>query len=87
MKSNEENKNFDYITVQPNSDSDKTGLYYAITKENFTNPLVSPIFGDLKNLPPILIQVGGVETLRDQGTTLGQKVFCFEVDFLLGFEK
>jgi acetyl esterase/lipase len=30
------------------------------------NPLVSPSFGDLSNLPPILIQVGDCELLRDE---------------------
>jgi acetyl esterase/lipase len=29
------------------------------------NPLVSPIFGDLSNLPPTLIQVSSAEMLED----------------------
>jgi monoterpene epsilon-lactone hydrolase len=32
------------------------------------DPLVSPLYGDLKGFPPILIQVGSAETLLDDAT-------------------
>lgn len=35
-----------------------------------TNPLASPLFGDLSGLPPLLIQVGSLETLFDDATRL-----------------
>jgi monoterpene epsilon-lactone hydrolase len=33
--------------------------------EDFRNPLASPLFADLKNIPPLYIQVGTRETLLD----------------------
>ena len=33
--------------------------------ENAKNPLVSPLYGDLRGLPPIMIQVGSHELLLD----------------------
>jgi epsilon-lactone hydrolase len=36
------------------------------------SPLASPIFGDLHNLPPLLIQVGSVETLLDDALSLAR---------------
>ncbi len=38
------------------------------------NPLASPLFGDLSNLPPILIQVGSNECLLDDSTQLAAKL-------------
>lgn len=35
------------------------------TRINPRNPLVSPVYGDLSGLPPILVQVGAQEMLRD----------------------
>lgn len=35
------------------------------TRINPRNPLVSPVYGDLSGLPPILVQVGEQEMLRD----------------------
>ncbi len=32
-----------------------------------THPHISPVFADLSGLPPVLVQVGEVETMRDQG--------------------
>jgi acetyl esterase/lipase len=37
------------------------------------NPLASPLHGDLRGLPPLLIQVGSVETLLDDSTRLAEK--------------
>ena len=36
-------------------------------------PLASPLHGDLKGLPPILIQVGDAETLLDDSTRIADK--------------
>jgi acetyl esterase/lipase len=43
---------------------------YLQAAEDPSGPLVSPIFGDLANLPPIYVQVGGAEGLRDDGVRL-----------------
>jgi hypothetical protein len=38
-----------------------------------THPYASPLFGDLRNLPPMLIQSGDSEVLRDENTLLAHK--------------
>lgn len=38
-----------------------------------THPYASPLFGDLKGLPPMLIQAGDAEVLRDEITLLAHK--------------
>ncbi|GAA96862.1 uncharacterized protein L969DRAFT_17759 [Mixia osmundae IAM 14324] len=38
-----------------------------------THPYVSPLFGDFTGLPPLLIQGGDAEVLRDEGTLLAHK--------------
>ena len=38
------------------------------------DPIVSPIYGDLTGMPPILIQVGEKEVLRDIGVELALKI-------------
>ncbi|MCB0501146.1 MAG: alpha/beta hydrolase [Bacteroidetes bacterium] len=48
------------------------GLY--IGEDSPTNPYISPLYGDLSNLPPILIQVGGNEVILDDSTRLAKKL-------------
>ena len=40
--------------------------------ELFKNPLISPIFADLKGFPPILIQAGSIEALLDDSLKLAE---------------
>ncbi|MCX7174978.1 MAG: alpha/beta hydrolase [Proteobacteria bacterium] len=42
-------------------------LWSALVQNRMSpsNPLISPVFGDLSNLPPILVQASEVEMLRD----------------------
>ncbi len=47
------------------------GDCYSMDKEN---PLVSPLFGDLKGLPPSLIFVGEVEIMADDSIRLHEKL-------------
>ncbi|WP_372964394.1 alpha/beta hydrolase [Marinobacter sp.] len=37
-----------------------------------TNPVISPVFGDLKGLPPLLIQVGSQEILLNDATRIAE---------------
>jgi acetyl esterase/lipase len=46
-------------------------------------PLASPLFADLTALPPLLIQVGGVETLLDDATGLASAAEAAGVDVTL----
>lgn len=41
--------------------------------QDLTNPLISPLFGDLHGLPPILIHVGEDEILLDDSTRFVEK--------------
>ena len=42
-------------------------------KEALNHPLISPVFADLKGLPPLLIQAGGIEALVDDSITLANR--------------
>ena len=46
-------------------------------------PLAAPLYADLRELPPILIQVGGDETLLDDSTRLADKLKESNVPFEL----
>jgi acetyl esterase/lipase len=43
-------------------------------------PLASPLYADLRGLPPLLIQVGSAETLLDDSTRLTEKLRAAKVD-------
>ena len=49
------------------------------------NPLASPLYGDLAGLPPLLIQAGEPEVLRDDSTRLAERARAagVAVDFSL----
>lgn len=57
-------------------------LLYTDTS-NLTNPLVSPVYADLRGLPPLLIQVGRDEILLDDSVTLAEKAKSAGVDATL----
>jgi acetyl esterase/lipase len=56
--------------------------YYAGEKA-LTNPLISPLFADLRGLPPLLIQVGTDEILLDDATRIAEIAQEVEVDVTL----
>lgn len=47
------------------------------------HPLVSPLFADLEGLPPMLIQAGDLETLRDDAVRLAERARAAGVDVTL----
>jgi epsilon-lactone hydrolase len=47
------------------------------------DPLVSPIFGDLRGLPPLLIQAGADELLLSDATSFAEKARLASVDVTL----
>ncbi len=49
-------------------------------RENRSNPLVSPLFGDLTGLPPMFIQVDESEVLLDDSRVLHEKALEAGVD-------
>ncbi|MFX1339411.1 MAG: alpha/beta hydrolase [Promethearchaeota archaeon] len=56
-------------------------LYLGDT--DYQNPLVSPIYGDLKGLPPMYIQVGTAELLYDDSVVLAKRAKEAGVDVTL----
>jgi len=48
-----------------------TGFY--VNGADPKNPLISPLYGDLSGLPPLCIQVGETEVLRDDSTRLADR--------------
>ncbi|UZJ57511.1 hypothetical protein CBS101457_006831 [Exobasidium rhododendri] len=71
----ETNSKFDYLHV-PESGSHMNPVY-AYLGDNIdkylTHPYASPLFGDMRGLPPLLIQCGDAEVLRDEITLLAHK--------------
>lgn len=53
--------------------STETYLSYYVGNGDPQHPYASPLFGDLTGLPPIIIQVGNDETLRDDSTRFAKK--------------
>ena len=47
------------------------------------DPLISPLFADLKGFPPVLIQVGSAETLLSDATRLAEAAGSADVDMRL----
>ena len=56
---------------------------YYTEESNLTNPLVSPVYADLRGLPPLLIQVGSDEILLDDSLTLAKRAKADGVDVAL----
>jgi len=48
--------------------------------EDPKNPLASPLYGNLENLPPMLIHAGNCERLRDDSTKLAERAKSAGVD-------
>ena len=54
--------------------------YYVASPHDYTNPEVSPLFADFRGFPPLLLQVGTREMLRDEATRAAQKAHAAGVD-------
>jgi acetyl esterase/lipase len=58
---------------------DEAAALYAGGRDR-SDPLLSPVGADLRGLPPLLVQSGGIETLRDDGLRLAQAARAAGVD-------
>ncbi|KIM88920.1 hypothetical protein PILCRDRAFT_813921 [Piloderma croceum F 1598] len=69
------NAPFDVVPVPaPDDHLNPVGLYLGEDIDKYlTHPYASPLFGDFKGLPPLLIQAGDAEVLRDEITLLAHK--------------
>ncbi len=52
-------------------------------KESLSDILISPVFADLTGLPPLLIQVGGIEVLLDDSVSLAERAKEVGVEVIL----
>ncbi|GAA6061736.1 hypothetical protein JCM10212_000469 [Sporobolomyces blumeae] len=70
------NRPFDYLP-NPRAEDDHFHPVKCLLGDSIsdylTHPYVSPLFGDFKGLPPMLIQAGDAEVLRDEITLLAHK--------------
>lgn len=71
----ESNAQYDIVPMpQPGDHLNPIACYLGEHMEKYlTHPYASPLFGDFKGLPPLLIQAGEVEVLRDEITLLAHK--------------
>ena len=78
----ESNADFDVVPFPAQDDHlNPIFLYLGERMEEYlTHPYASPLFGDFKDLPPLLIQVGDAEVLRDEITLLAHKAALAGVD-------
>ncbi len=69
------NASFDIVPIPANGDHlDPVACYLGSNMERYlTHPYASPLFGDFTSLPPLLIQAGESEVLRDEVTLLAHK--------------
>ena len=54
--------------------------HYVPWPDRYTDPEVSPLFGDFAGLPPLLLQAGATELLRDEATRTAEKAHAAGVD-------
>lgn len=57
-------------------------LLYA-KGNNWKNPYISPVYADLDGLPPLLIQAGGIEAIRDEVILLAKRAETSGVEVTL----
>ena len=53
---------------------------YYLEKKDYMNPLASPLYANLKGLPPLLIQVGTFEILFEDSKRLAERAKSMGVD-------
>ena len=72
------NAEFDLVPTPTHSHDSLNPVFCFLGKDSLqkylTHPYASPLFGDMHGLPPMLIQSGDAEVLRDEATLLAHKV-------------
>jgi hypothetical protein len=78
------NAQYDVVPLcSPDDHLNPVSLYLGDkVQEYLTHPYVSPLFGDFKGLPPLLIQAGEAEVLRDETTLLAHKASLAGVEVI-----
>jgi len=68
------NAPYDVVPYPVENHMNPIALYLGEKAEEYlTHPYASPLFGDFKGLPPLLIQAGDAEVLRDEIQLLAHK--------------
>ena len=71
------NAEFDLVPTPTQSHDSLNPVFCFLGEDGLqnylTHPYASPLFGDMHDLPPILIQSGDAEVLRDEATLLAHK--------------
>lgn len=68
------NAAYDVVPFPPDNHMNPIALYLGENMEKYlTHPYASPLFGDMTGLPPLLIQAGDAEVLRDEIALLAHK--------------
>lgn len=70
--------------LSPEGSAEESSRMYAVNNDK-SNPLISPIYGDLKGLPPLHISVGSKEILRDDSLRFAENARKSNVDVRLLF--
>jgi acetyl esterase/lipase len=72
--------------LSPKGSAENASKFYA-GKTDKKNPFVSPLYGNLKGLPPLHISAGGNEILLDDSVQFAQKALAAGVEVTLRVEK
>ncbi len=72
--------------VSPIGCAENANIFYAADTD-LRNPFISPLYGDLKGLPPLHISAGGNEILLDDSIQFTQKAQAAGVDVTLRIEE
>ena len=70
------------VCLSPRNMAVLCSKYYA-GEHDPAEPWISPLYGDLHGLPPLLINVGGYETMLDDSTRFAEKARAAGVDVTL----
>lgn len=71
-----------HVAIDPPGMAQVCSAYY-VGNNDPCMPWISPLYGDLHGLPPILIQVGNDEMMRDDSTRFAKKAAIAGVDVTL----
>ena len=72
--------------LSPKGSAENASRFYAGETDKI-NPFISPLYGDLKGLPPLHISAGGNEILLDDSIQFAQKARSAGVEVTLRVEK
>ncbi len=62
--------------VDPTMTLERLSFFAGLYAENFQDPLVSPLFGDVTGLPPSLLFAGGDEIMLDDARAMHEKLLA-----------